>query len=202
MSWYVDLSNFGAILTLWNGSNTGFPGISWRTHWGNGLAFCMLMYLEHLHNWIDYGHSLLIILCSVDFPHYGAPLTETGHIWGFWALSGERVWSKCRRGSGGIFAMLCIEFCLVCCVLCICKLPLIFVWTQVVDKIPLLCCKVSLFMWLCSVAFQSPGFKKGQFGGLMLHWGYFIAAVLLQVIKLCASTTVELIGYTFCNIKI
>ena len=27
----------------------------------------------------------------MDFPHYGAPLTETGHIWGFLALSGERV---------------------------------------------------------------------------------------------------------------
>ena len=29
--------------------------------------------------------------CSVDFPHYGDPLAEIGHIWGFWALSGE-VW--------------------------------------------------------------------------------------------------------------
>ena len=29
--------------------------------------------------------------CSVDFPHYGDPLAEIGHIWGFWALSGERV---------------------------------------------------------------------------------------------------------------
>ena len=30
-------------------------------------------------------------LCSVDFPHYGDPLAEIGHILGFWALSGERV---------------------------------------------------------------------------------------------------------------
>ena len=29
--------------------------------------------------------------CSVDFPHYGDALAEFGHIWGFWALSGERV---------------------------------------------------------------------------------------------------------------
>ena len=28
---------------------------------------------------------------SVDFPHCGDPLAEIGHIWGFWALSGERV---------------------------------------------------------------------------------------------------------------
>ena len=28
---------------------------------------------------------------SVDFPHYGEPLAEIGHIWGLWALSGECV---------------------------------------------------------------------------------------------------------------
>ena len=27
----------------------------------------------------------------MDFPHYSDPLTEIGHIWGFWTLSGERV---------------------------------------------------------------------------------------------------------------
>ena len=58
-SWSIDLSNFGAILTNWNWPNLVFPGISWRTHWGNGLPFCMLMYLEHLQNWVDYGHSFL-----------------------------------------------------------------------------------------------------------------------------------------------
>ena len=85
-----------------------FPDIFWRTHWGNGLKIWMLIYPNHLQNWLDYGHSLLIFLilvlfwlsqiwgfrpfwsCShVDFPHYGAPLTETNHIWGFLALSGE-----------------------------------------------------------------------------------------------------------------
>ena len=34
--------------------------------------------------------------CSVDFPHYGDPLAEIGHIWGFWALSGEHVGVKVR----------------------------------------------------------------------------------------------------------
>ena len=29
--------------------------------------------------------------CYVDFPHYGAPLTQTDHIWGFWASSRDRV---------------------------------------------------------------------------------------------------------------
>ena len=55
----VDLSNFGTILTWWNGSNLGFPGISWGTHGGNGLKFCMLMYLDHLQNWLVLGHGLL-----------------------------------------------------------------------------------------------------------------------------------------------
>ena len=30
-------------------------------------------------------------MSSVDFPHYGDPLAEIGHIRGFWALSGEPV---------------------------------------------------------------------------------------------------------------
>ena len=50
--------NFGAILTKWNGSNLGFPGIFTKTHLGNGLKFCMLMYLDHFQNWLDYGYSL------------------------------------------------------------------------------------------------------------------------------------------------
>ena len=138
-SWSVDLSNFGAILTLWNGSNLGFPGISWWTLRGNGLPFCMLMYLVHLQNWLDYGHSLLIFLilalfwlremlqiwgfwsCSVDFPHYGTPLTQTGHIRGFWALSGEHVVVNVETGAGAYFrrfasssVLLVIELCFIC----------------------------------------------------------------------------------------
>ena len=40
----------------------GFPGISRRMHGGNCLKFCMLVYLDHLQNWLVYGHSLLIFL--------------------------------------------------------------------------------------------------------------------------------------------
>ena len=43
-----------------------FPGICRRTHGGNGLKFCMLMYLGHLQNWLDYGHGLLIFLLLVS----------------------------------------------------------------------------------------------------------------------------------------
>ena len=33
-------------------------------HGGNGLKFCTLMYLDHLQNWLVYGHSLLIFSCD------------------------------------------------------------------------------------------------------------------------------------------
>ena len=82
----VDFFNFGTILTQWNGSNLGFPGISRGTHGGNGLKFCMLMYLDHLENWLVYGHSLLIFLILALFC-----LSETGQIWGFRAFPGEHM---------------------------------------------------------------------------------------------------------------
>ena len=81
-----DFSNFGAFWTKWNGSNLGFPGISQRTHWGNGLKFCTLMYLDHLQNWLVYGHGLVIFLILALFG-----LSETGQIWGFRVFPGERM---------------------------------------------------------------------------------------------------------------
>ena len=71
----VDFSNFGTILTYWNGSNLGFPGISRRTHGGNCLKFCTLMYLDHLQNWLVDDHSLLTFLILALFW-----LSETGQI--------------------------------------------------------------------------------------------------------------------------
>ena len=47
--------------------------------------------------------------CSVDFPHYGDPLADIGHMWSFWRTCG----SKCRGEGGGIFPTLCVECCLV-----------------------------------------------------------------------------------------
>ena len=47
--------------------------------------------------------------CPVDFPHYGDPLADIGHMWGFWRTCG----SKCRGEGGGIFPTLCDECCLV-----------------------------------------------------------------------------------------
>ena len=95
----VDFSNFGAIFTLWNGSNLEFPGISRGKHGGNGLKFCTLMYLDHhFQNWLVYGYSLLIFLILAPFW-----LSETGQIWGFRALSRERI-----EGMAWNFARWCI----------------------------------------------------------------------------------------------
>ena len=38
------------------------PGISQRTHGGNGLIFCMLIHTDHLQNWFYYCHGLLIFI--------------------------------------------------------------------------------------------------------------------------------------------
>ena len=43
-------------------------------------------YLDHLQNWLVYGHGLLIFLILALFW-----LSETGQIWGFRAFPGERV---------------------------------------------------------------------------------------------------------------
>ena len=63
-----------------------FPGICWRMHGGIGLKFYMLMYLDHLHEWLVCGHSLLIVLILALFW-----LSETGQIWGFRVFPGERM---------------------------------------------------------------------------------------------------------------
>ena len=39
----------------------------------------------------------------MDFPHYGDPLAEIGHIWSFWALSGERVGVNVEGRAGAYF---------------------------------------------------------------------------------------------------
>ena len=63
-----------------------FPSICGRTHEGNGLKFYMLMCLDHLQNWLVYGHGLLIFQILALFW-----LSETGQIWGFRAFPGERM---------------------------------------------------------------------------------------------------------------
>ena len=62
-----------------------FPGICRKTHGGNGLQFCMLMYLDHLQNWLVYGHILFILILALFW------LSEMGQIWRFQAFSGEHM---------------------------------------------------------------------------------------------------------------
>ena len=47
-------------------------------------------------NWSNLG--ILLMLCG--FSSLWWPLTETGNIWGFWALSGERVGINVEGGAG------------------------------------------------------------------------------------------------------
>ena len=75
-----------------------FLGICWRTHRWNGLKFCMLMYLDHLQNGLDYGHGLLIFVLLAQ-----VWLSETGQIWGCQAFPGERM-----EGMGWNSACWCI----------------------------------------------------------------------------------------------
>ena len=75
-----------------------FPGICLRMHAGIGLKFYMLMYLDHLQNWLVYGRGLLIFQILALFW-----LSETGQIWGFRAFPGERM-----EGMAWNFARWCI----------------------------------------------------------------------------------------------
>ena len=61
-----------------------FPGLFLRILRRNGLQFDVLIYADHLQNWLDFSYGLLIFLLL-------APLWlgETAQIWGFHALSWE-----------------------------------------------------------------------------------------------------------------
>ena len=70
-------------------SNLGYGAFLRKTHERNGLKLCMLVYLDHLQNLLHFVHG------------------ETGHIWGFRALSGECLGMTSRGvGVGIIFRVL------------------------------------------------------------------------------------------------
>ena len=75
-----------------------FPGICRRMHGRISLKFYMLLYLDHLQNWLVYGHGLMIFLILALFL-----LSETGQIWGFRAFPGDRM-----EGMAWNFACWCI----------------------------------------------------------------------------------------------
>ena len=64
-SWFVDFPHFGDILTKRNRSNLLFLDIFLITLGRNWLKFGMLMYPDHLQNWSDFDHGLLIFLIFI-----------------------------------------------------------------------------------------------------------------------------------------
>ena len=79
------------------------PGICQVPHRGNGLIFCMLMYLDHLQNWLVYSHGLLIFLILALFW-----LSEMHQIWGFPALPEERMNAILQNLNFWQFFAICI----------------------------------------------------------------------------------------------
>ena len=62
-TWSVD---FLLLASLWLGERAKFEvaGHFLENAWGNGLIFCMPMYSDHIQNWLDYSHVLLIFSCD------------------------------------------------------------------------------------------------------------------------------------------
>ena len=57
--------------------------------------------------WVKFGVSRPFWSCSVDFPHYNALLTETGHIWGIiWRMCGSKCQGKRRHISDALCRVL------------------------------------------------------------------------------------------------
>ena len=79
---YNDIPHFGAILTSWNRSNSGFLGIFFRTHGRNSVIFGTLMYSEHLWNWLHSGHGLVFFPILPPFWR-----SETGQMCSFQEFS-------------------------------------------------------------------------------------------------------------------
>ena len=68
----------------------GVSGIFFRMHGRNGLKFDNLIYPDHLWNWLQSGHGLLLFFIMASFW-----LRETGQMYSFQAFS----W-QCMGGMG------------------------------------------------------------------------------------------------------
>ena len=77
-----------------------FLGTCQRRHGGNNPKFCMLMYLGHCQNWLDYGHGLLVFLIFALFW-----LNETGQICDHFAACP----SVCLSAWIGFCLSLCLD---------------------------------------------------------------------------------------------
>ena len=70
-----------------------FLGISWRAQGRNGLKFVMLMYADHLQNWLNFVRGLLIFLILAPFW-----LSQTCQIWGFWDFL-QNAWEEWAKSG-------------------------------------------------------------------------------------------------------
>ena len=84
---YVDIPHFWRYFDLVKQVKFGGSGIFFRTHGRNGLKFDMLMYPDHLWNWLYSGYGQLILVPFL--------LSETGQMCSLQAFS----W-QCMRGIG------------------------------------------------------------------------------------------------------
>ena len=84
----VDFSLFGVILLL--------PDIFLWIQGRNGLKFGMLMYPDHLQNWLEFSHGLLIFLVLTSFS-----LSESMFNLGFLA-----IFFRTHESNGLVFDML------------------------------------------------------------------------------------------------
>ena len=89
---YATLSETGQIWGFWSYPGECMEGKAWN------FACYMLMYLDHLQNWLVLGHGLLIFVILAVFW-----LSETGQIWGFRAFPGE-----CMEGMAWNMVCWCI----------------------------------------------------------------------------------------------
>ena len=84
---YVDIPHFWCYFDLVKQVKFGGSGIFFRTHGRNGLKFDMLMYPDHLWNWLYSSYGQLILAPFL--------LSETGQMCSFQAFS----W-QCMGGIG------------------------------------------------------------------------------------------------------
>ena len=82
----IVFAHFGTILTKWDVLNLESPYFLRRMHGRNSLKFGILIYADHLRNWLDCGHGLLIFLILVQ-----CWLSEMGQSWSFHAPTGKSI---------------------------------------------------------------------------------------------------------------
>ena len=103
-SWDLDL--WCLTLTFW----TNFGGQKMTEIGVSSILRYMLGRNDHLQNWWDFGHGLMIFLLLVHF--WPSEMDQICFLLGiFWRTHGR---DGLKRGSGGIFLTLCTESCLVC----------------------------------------------------------------------------------------